>query len=433
MIGFITESTDTKKKEFVTPTGEEDLVILAEDAVFSAEDKTVNQNVLAVGSTNAGKSMSVCEPRLLHTYNSSLVIPLVKRRLFDRYSALLESRGYQIIDLNLAHPELSKTGYDPCKGIKTQDDMLTLAAAIVGGSSKSMDKSDDPYWSESTTGCIAALMGLAKYHNNLTMLYVMELFTQLSVSYPNGHARTTLDDDFEEMEMVEPDAQAPRLWRALSGTASRTASCIVSLMTNALSKFCGEYGKALFDKPDTKMVSFKELGRRKTALFITTSATPSSQKISNILYADLIKQLFDEAEEMGGSLSVPVHILFDDFACGSKVEGFAEYLSVFRAARISCTILLQSLSQLSSLYGPYASTTILDNMDSMVFLGSLNYNTCDEFAKRAGMSAEEVLKMPVGDVIVSRRGWGTRRTKRYPTPEDAVYKKHIAEPDQIRE
>ena len=431
MIGFVREEPEQKKK-FITPKGK-DLTILAEDAIFSSGEGGANDNVAVIGSTGSGKSCSVCESRLLHAHDTSLVIPIVKRRLFDRYAPLLESRGYEIWDLNMAHPERSTIGYDPCKGIKNGEDMIDLATAMVGVT-KTMDNASDPYWGEGVANLIAAIFGLCEYNGDLSMSGAIKTFNRLEISYPSGHARTTLDDDFEDLEYADPDNQAPKLWRTLVGCAGRTASCLASLLQNAFGRLCCDYGKALFCKPADKMIVPKALGNKKIALFITTSTTPLCQKVTNLMYADIVKQLFEEAEAQGGALTVPVHLMFDDFSCGSIVAGFAEYVSVFRAARISCTILLQSLAQLSSMYGQHAATTILDNMDNLVFMGSLNFDTCSEFSRRSGMTTEEVLNMPVGDVIVSRRGWGTRKTRRYPTLEDDIYKEYIAkEPENIHE
>ena len=430
MIGFITQEPE-KKKRFETPKGK-DLIILSEDAVFAPGEGGANSNCAIIGSTGSGKSFSVGIPHLLHAEDESLVVPVAKRKIVDQITPLLKSRGYTIWDLNMSHPEHSSIGYDPCKSIKDGEDMLDLAAAIVGGPSKSLDSSDDPFWGEATQNLIAAIFGLCEYQGDLSMRHAIEVYNELEISYPNGHARTTLDENFEEISCVDPDNQAPRLWSTIVGCASKTASCLKTILNNSFGRMCCDYGKSLFCKPSKKMIDLKELGKKKIALFITTSTSPMCQKISKMLYADLIKQLFNEAEAQGGELKVPVHIMFDDF-CTSRVANFAEYVSIFRAARISCTILLQSLDQLSGLYGHHYANVIMDNMDNLCFLGSLNYDTCAEFAKRAGMSVEEVLNMPVGDAIVSRRGWGTRYSRRYPTPEDDVYKKYIAEPDQVRE
>ena len=82
----------------------------------------------------------------------------------------------------------------------------------------------------------------------------------------------------------------------------------------------------------------------------------------------MFRTLFEAAEENADNcLKVPVHIICDDFACGSTINDFEEYISIFRAAGISVTLLLQSESQLSGMYGPIAATTIVNNCDTYVY------------------------------------------------------------------
>ncbi|MCR5126854.1 MAG: type IV secretory system conjugative DNA transfer family protein [Lachnospiraceae bacterium] len=424
-IGFITPEEKKKEIPFETPRGRSDLTCLGIDAVYPAHDEMINGNELVIGSTGAGKTMSVCLPRILHTWDSSLVIPIVKRKVFELCAPVLKERGYEIWDLNLAHPEKTSMGYDPCFSIKTEDDMMSLANQIIGASSKTMLGEADPYWAQSSAGMIAALIMLAKYRGKLSFLKIRDLYRGLDVRYTNGHCRTSLSEDFARMNIDDPDLQAPKLWDAIEGNASKTAACILSMVHNAMGRLCGDYGDSLFRRK--KMVNLKGLGSRKIALFITTNlVSEPCQKINSILYSDLFKQLFDAAEEQGGTLPVPVHIIADDFTCSSRIEGFADYISVFRAAGISVTLLLQSLSQLESLYGPFEASTIRNNCDSWVFLGSMDMDTCREMGERANLPANEVLSMPVGEVIVSRRGVGTVKTQRYPIMQDEIYQQMIS-------
>lgn len=48
----------------------------------------------------------------------------------------------------------------------------------------------------------------------------------------------------------------------------------------------------------------------------------------------------------------------DDFAVSAKIHEFENYISIFREAGISVSILVQSLSQLTSLYGDAKATTM---------------------------------------------------------------------------
>ena len=57
-----------------------DMTCLAEGVVYPADfEKTgLNLNELVVGGTGCGKSVSVAYSRLVHTKNSSVVVPITK-------------------------------------------------------------------------------------------------------------------------------------------------------------------------------------------------------------------------------------------------------------------------------------------------------------------------------------------------------------------
>ncbi len=409
-----------------------DKIVLGLGCEYRVGEGGLNGNELIIGSTGSGKTMSISEPRILYSYEQSLVIPITKRELFNRYAPLLESRGYEVWDLNLAQPAISPMGYDPCRAVHSDLDVMNLAEVLVGGMSRYFgDGNADPYWSESTTSCLAAILGLTKHetkYNEKEFRFSDFLcnFNAMEITYKNGNFSSTLDRAFDFMAFDDEHAQAPRLWKTITGLSNRTASCIISMMNSAIDKFATTEVEAIFKNP--VQIDIKELGKRKVALFITTSPVNASlKKLATILYSDIFKELFEEAQANGGSLTNRVHIIADDFACGSRIPRFDEYISVFRAAGISVSILLQSKSQLTTLYNLYAAHTIADNCDTIVFMGSLDIETCREISTRTGYSLEEILNMPIGKEIVVRRGESPIITERYPIFEDEIYKKEVLE------
>lgn len=411
---------------------EKDLICLGKDCVYEAGNGQINENELVIGSTGSGKTKSVSEPRLLHTFHQSLVVPITKRELFYQYAPVLKERGYEIWDLNLESPIESEYGYNPCKFVHSDIDIMTLARNIAGDSeSRSLLGEMDSYWSEATTSVLAAEIGLAvenAVYGKKTPSFsdVLKLHTYLEMDTSKSQCASNLDAFFDALSVKKASAQAPKLWKTIRGNSSKTAACIYSMVNNALDKISTPEIDILFHKE--KEIDIKQLGQKKTALFITTSPVSQSvKKISDMLYGDIFRELYREAQANGGTLRVPVRIICDDFACGSRIPKFDEYISVFRAMGISVTILLQSLSQLATTYGEYASKTIQNNCDTCVFLGSMDIETCRDISIRTNAPLEKVLALPVGSAVVVRRGEYPVVTERYPIFEDKLYKQLFLE------
>ena len=173
-----------------------------------------------------------------------------------------------------------------------------------------------------------------------------------------------------------------------------------------------------------KKVDFEKMATQKTVLFVSTSAVnPALHCFINIFYAQAFKTLFEYAESLpDGKLPIPVHVLCDDFATGSRILNFPEYISIFREKQISVTLLVQSESQLESMYGSEDATTIINNCDTYLYMGGMDLKTGRSISERLNTPLEDVLYMPIGQVCVFRRGQRPIITSRYDIMKDEQYR-----------
>lgn len=424
----LVSKTESQKNTF-------DEMILAEglSTTFDSEVTGLNNNTIVLGSTGSGKSMSVTEPQIMHTFCNSLIVTMTKRKIADEYANLLRSRGYRVNILDMNAPERSTVGFDPLNYIQDETEIVSLARQIVF-TSKSKGVARDPYWDEAAVSLISAEMAAlieswvyaaeegTKDSPEPTIENLLELHRRLRFfeSERSGFTTSTLDALFERLERQNPVSYAVQCWNAVKGLASKTVSCIHSTVNVA-------YAQVL--TPKTREVAVKrpldiqDLGRKKSALFVVTSPVEKSAKLfTNILYATAFRLLFELAEESTGyRLPVPVHIICDDFACGSTIPDFADYISVIRSAGISASLLIQSETQLVQLYGEADATTIMNNCDRMVYLGGTDLDTCQHIAKRADVPFLQVLNMPLEKAYVFERGKGAVFTNRYGTTNDPVW------------
>jgi len=409
-----------------------DLTCLAEGVVFPADFNATGlcQNEMIVGTTGCGKSVSICEPRMLHTNHSSLVIPLAKSKLKKKYAGMFKKRGYKVIDMDFVHPEKSTKGYDPYLFIRTNEDIINISQHFVhtGGYDKSTVS--DPYWENSAVnllGSLIALEALIAKENQRTPCFanVVEMFQNLILVPGTSKLVTSLDDTFEYYEDLYPNNLASSLWKIMSANSPKTATCVYSTLQAVMSRLFSENILKMMRKKEK--ISFKELGNEKTVLFITSS--PMEECYShfiNLMYGDMFKELFHAAEaSKKGHLKVPVHIVCDDFACTSKIDGFDRYISIFRAAGISVTLLLQSESQLVSMYSENAASTILNNCDTYVYMGGMDLTTCRNISTRYNKPMNYILEMPLENVLVFRRGSAPVMKRRYQTYQDPIYIRDI--------
>ena len=388
-----------------------------------SEQTQLNNNIIVVGSSGAGKTMSYAEMRLLHTTESSLIVTLSKRRLVKKYLSYFQEKGYRVIDLNLTDPSGAETFYDPLCYVRSNADITYLAQSIVmANPKKATAQESDPFWDDAAQSLLSALTAyILHIKSRPTFTDVLELFAKLRITDHGDSIETNLDDIFDRLSREDPNSFAFQCWKTFRYSPMRTAGCIYSALSVTMDTvFSPEFRTAM---RGAARLNFTDIANEKTALFVTTSAVnPSLNVFAGLFYSHAVKELFEYAESLeDGVLPLPVHLLCDDFAVGAQIPNFAQYISIFREKHISVSILLQSESQLKSMYGEDDATTIINNCDHYVYMGGMDLMTCRNIAERAGRPLGEVMYMPIGTVIIFERGRRPVTTERLHIMEDPAW------------
>lgn len=405
-----------------------DRMILGEgqNAVYSTDcnETGLNNNVIVCAGSGSGKTMSLLEPRLLETFESSLIVTCTKRRIVDKYKNVFQERGYNVLDLNFVRPAESNAAYDPLAYVSSYSDITFLAESIVKANPRKDNSTADPYWDDAAVSLLSALISyVLMTENNPTFADVLKLNDSLTIIEGGSRIETSLDSEFAKIARKDSHCFAVTCWNSFRVLPVKTASCVYGTLNTTIDTiFSPELRKMISSKDK---VDFEKLADYKTVLFITTSAVnPALNCFINMFYAQMFKQLFEYAESLpDGKLPVPVSVLADDFAAGSRILNFPVYISVFREKQISVMLLLQSESQLERMYGYEDAVTIIDNCDTYVYMGGMNLKTCCNISERLNVPLEDVLYMPLGQEVIFRRGQYPVITQRYNILKNRMYQK----------
>ena len=132
-------------------------------------------------------------------------------------------------------------------------------------------------------------------------------------------------------------------------------------------------------------MDLESIGKQKTALFIIISDTDDTFNfVVSILYTQLFNLLCDLADDKyNGHLPVHVRCLLDEFANIGQIPKFDKLIATIRSREISASIVLQSQSQLKTIYKD-AADTIIGNCDTTLFLGGKETSTLKELSAVLG-------------------------------------------------
>ena len=405
-------------------------MILGNNCIYNGDPKLtgLNRNVLIVGGSGSGKTVSFVEPALMEPLkvkkpNNKIVI-LTKRDIPDKYIHLYKAAGFNTYDLDYSNPERGNCCNDPLTYIRSEEDISDLAHSIIMANERKEHSTADPFWDDSSEQLLAAEIAvtlMTKYKP--TFADVLDLHFSLKIEESGCGITTSLDPMFRKIEKAAPDCYAITCWRTFKEAAPKTAKSIYVSMNPTLRAYTTSIRNSMRTKPS---VDFNKFASEKSILFITTSPVKKAlHGLANIFVSQAISELFtiaDEAET--GTLPIPVDIIFDDFATGAKVSEMPEKLSICRAKGIAFLgILLQSESQLKRMYSEAGSIEIIDNCDSYVFFGGNNYETARSLSLKLNVPLDEILYLPVGQIVVFRRGQRPVFSTRFDTFNDEFYQK----------
>ena len=394
--------------------------ILAQGQLISNSTRTtgINNNDLIIGPSGAGKTRGYVKPNIMQC-NESMVIADTKGSLKEELGPLLRRRGYQVFSLDFTDT-LASDGYnpldyirfDPKRGKYVEQDIQTLCAALVPLGDKR-----DAFWEESARTLLACLVGyvlevLPRVEHTLD--YVVRLFTATDGS--GGLGQRIYGQLLQELAQEQPDSFAARQFQLYNvvQNSEKTDSSIQAFVSRAL-------GALSYDGPmqmyrSGRRVDIKALGREKTAVFLTISDTDRSMDgLVNLFYTQALQTLCASADKdyPDHRLPVPVRFILDDFATNACIPEFDKLISVIRSREIYVSIILQSISQLSALYGHEKSMTIINNCDNCLYLGGQDVETARYIAAKANKTADTILNMPLEQAYLFTRGQKPRLVVKY--------------------
>jgi type IV secretory pathway TraG/TraD family ATPase VirD4 len=404
-------------------------IVLGNNCIYSSDpDQTgLNRNVLVVGASGSGKTVSFGEPELMETLQAknpmNRFFICTKRRVVEKYMPLFRKAGFHVYDLNLVDAMSGNCCFDPIAYVKNEEDITEVAKSIVMVDDRKEKSVADPFWDDASTALMSAEIGLAFMTvDKPTFSDVLDIHFRLKFEESGCGISTSLDPIFKKIEAKKPDCYALNQWKTFKEAAPKTAKSIYVSMNPTLMAFTHNIRQSM---KLMNSIDFETVAAEKTIIFVTTSPVKKSlHSLANIFVAQAIAELFGIADKRpSGALAIPTHITFDDFATGARVSEMPEKISICREKNLSFSLLLQSEAQIKRMYGEYGAIEIMDNCDSYVFMGGNNFETARSISLKMNVPLEEILYMPIGQEIVFRRGQKPIVTNRYDVQNDAFYQK----------
>ena len=342
-----------------------------------------NKNILVIGGSGSGKTRFFCKPSLLQAH-SSYVCTDPKGTLLPEIGAFLERKKYRIKCLNLINFRKSMK-YNPLAYIRSEKDILKLVNALIMNTKGEGEKSSEDFWVKAERLYYSALIGYIWYEateEEKNFITLLDLINASEAREDDETYQSPVDLLFSQLEEREPDHFAVKQYRKFKMAAGKTLKSILISCGARLASFDI---KELRDLMEYDELELDTLGDQKTALFVILSDTDSTFNfVAALMYSQLFNLLCDKADDFyGGRLPVHVRLILDEFAHIGQIPNFDKLIATIRSREISASIILQSQSQLKTIYKD-AADTIVGNCDSTLFLGGKEKSTLKEISELLG-------------------------------------------------
>ena len=380
-----------------------------------------NLNVMVIGGPGSGKTRYFVKPNLMQL-NSSYFVTDPKGTLIKDTGWLMKTHGYRIRQFNTINFKESDH-YNPLKYVKTESDIFTFVECLIKNTTGDKTHSGDPFWENAErlfyVACVAYLLNHCpeKDHNIPSLLVLLSLaeareddedymspldllFNEIEtgkrfvgegrISSYNQESRS-FDNSNSSYHWVTVGAAIPpendfalSNYKAFKSAAGKTLKSILIS--------CNVRLKPLSIDSVQKLLAYDEmaldsLGDSERPMIIYASMSDTNSTF-NFLFALLMWQTMDvlcnvALDKYDGSLPQHVHFILDEFANIGVVPDFEKIIAVVRSRNISCSVILQSLTQLKSAYGDSAQT-IHDCCDTTLFLGGKSTETNKDISEAIG-------------------------------------------------
>lgn len=390
-----------------------------------------NQNVLVVGGSGSGKTRFYVKPNLMQMHSSYVVtdpkgttLPecgkmLQRGQPIVRNGEIIGYKPYSIRVFNTIDFDKSMH-YNPFAYIrpKTREQDILRTVEVLIANTTGEQKGGDEFWVKAEKLLYTSYIALI-----LTMCPENEWNFETLIDFVNASECREDDESFKNAidwafyyleKWIEKDWEKDEKFAEQNANYSDLIDIEVEPWRASLGRFAvrqykayklaaGKTAKSILISCATRLAPFSidrileitsydemhldTVGDELTALFIIVSDTDDT---FNFLVAMMYTQLFnllctkaDNNPDGSGRLKYPVRCLIDEFANIKQIPQFEKIISVIRSRGISASIILQTKSQLKSLYKDNAET-IEGSCDSLLFLGGKEKTTLKDISESLG-------------------------------------------------
>lgn len=375
--------------------------------IYMSMDERVtglNNNIMIVGGSGAGKTFRVARP-LLRQMTGSYVVTDPKGELVKKEGRYLEERGYEVQVINMINRAGMKksTRFNFFPYIRDENDIQKVSTNIMANTAPKDNKSKDPFFDGAAGMLLTALIAYVFENykdlpSKMNLEMVMKLLAMADFTLdPETYSKkeSELDKLFNEFEQKEnrrimqekrmgkkPKSMSIAIYNynSVMRSAPDTVRSIVVTLDERLHAL---HSDELLELLSEDEIHIEELGlgvnydgKTKKAIFLVIPDNDTTFNfVVGMFYTILFQRLYEVADTIcGGTLPISVTMLMEEFANIAFPDDFDKIPSTIRSRNMNVVISLQNMAQIKEKFEKIWES-IVGNCDTFIYLGGNEQST----------------------------------------------------------
>jgi len=354
------------------------------------------QNVCVVARVGAGKTSRYIIPNVLDKAkrHCSLVVNDPKGEVFAETSGFMQSKGFKVIAINPEDLANSST-FNPLLEAKTDIEIEQIAEILVKAGA---GNSKEEFWNHGATRMVSVLLKLLQragytdpsYYTLGNLYHLLQNF---------GTDGSPLDDFVIKWAYDPQNPNDASLWEEWKGAVTGNSNAIQSFALTALTALKAFTNQELVKLTSESSFRLEDIRHERTVVYFITP--PHLAEYYGFWTSVFFRSVFNASmRRMPDRSTLPLYVLYDEFG-HSTIPGFVSVANTIRGYKVSLSIVLQSLAQLSARYGRDYAQSIQGGFTTYLAYSGSDQETARFFEAISG-KVIEVRRDKIEDVTQQR-------------------------------